>query len=156
MDAKVSITRILKKPPVLIVVPILYFFTIMFAKWQLNLPLGALLFFLGGVLGIYLLDIAEEIFDVKPSPFRTTLFVIGLGITGIYTLTSTREMIASGLVLGLMASIFLYQVSEWKIHRNLDSWYSMFLTNISRSGQKIGLIVLGIVLLLETVIFITG
>jgi len=156
MELSASAQKIFRKPPLLVIVPIIYFFLIIFSKWHLNLPIGSLLFFLGGLLGIYLLDIAEEIFAVKPSPFRTMMFVIGLGIIGFYTITSTREMAASGLVLGLMVTIFLYQVSEWKIRKNLDSWYQMFFGEMSQTGQKIGLVLYALVLLFETFLFITG
>lgn len=154
MDVSASVQKILKKPSLLVIIPIIYFFVVILSKWQLSLPLGALLFFLGGLLGIYLLDIAETLFNVSPSPFRTTLFVMGLCIVGIYTITSTREMIATGIVLGLTVSIFLYQVSEWRIRKNLDSWYKMFFASQSLRVQQLGLVLLGIVLLAETILFI--
>jgi len=156
MDISRSVRRIFQKPLLLVVVPIVYFFLVIFAKWQLHFSLDALFFFLGGIISIYLLDIAEEVFPVTPSPFRTMLFVTGLGVIGFYIITSTREMIASGLALGLMANIFLFQVSEWKLRKNLDYWYQVFLGNVSTDKQKIGLLFLGIVFLLQTILFVMG
>ncbi len=156
MDAKASIQKIVKKPPLLVIIPIIYFFLILFSKWKFALPIDALYFFLGGLLGVYLIDIAEEFFKLQPSPFRTTLFVLALTVIGFYTISSTREAMAAGVVLGLLMTIFLFQVSEWRIRKNLDSWYQMYMWHISGTGQKIGLFLLGMVLLFETIMFITN
>jgi len=150
------IDRIVKKPTLLVIIPIMYFFLVLFAKWQLSLPVGALWFFLGGIIGIYSVDVVEEFFHVSPSPFRSMMCVIGLFIVGFYTITSTREMIPSGMVLSLSLTLFLFQVSEWRIRKNLDSWYVMFFGSAKRNVQRIVLIVTAAVFLLETMMFIMG
>jgi hypothetical protein len=156
MNTSVSIQKILKKPPLLVVIPIIYFFIVLLLKWHLALPWSALFFFLGGIVGVFLLDIAEEIFQVSPSPFRTTGFVIGLAIVGFYVVSSTREYAAIGVVLSVLFTLLLFQISEWRIRKNLDSWYKMFFGNVSIDVQKMGMVALGVVFLVETVMFILG
>ncbi|MCX8009327.1 MAG: hypothetical protein N3A54_06575 [Patescibacteria group bacterium] len=154
MNSSKVIQRILKKPLILIIIPVIYVFIVSLSKWRLNFSFDIILFFIGGIVSIYLIDIAEELVSLNPSPFRSIVFVIGLVITGFYILTSTQEMIASGLVLGLLLNRLLFQISEWKIRKNLHAWYVMHVGDVPTSIQRVGVIVLGVLFFLQTIIFI--
>lgn len=146
--------RLLRKPPFLVVVPLLYFLVAIFIKWKLALPLDALWFFLGAIIGIFILDIAEEFSHVNPSPFRTIVFCVGLFIVGFYVVTSTNETIAKGLILSLSLTILLFQYAEWKLKKTLASWYTLFFGSVSESTQKIVLIGFTVVFFFETLLFL--
>ncbi len=149
-----SAMNILQKPVLLVAVPLLYFILVIFSKWRFSLSFDILFFLFGGVVSIYAIDVAEMIAKIRPSPFRSIGFVIGLVIVGFYVLTSTVSMIASGLVLGLLLNILLFQISEWKVKKHLDSWYQMVGSSIPPSVQQAGIFLLGIVFLLQTIIFV--
>ena len=156
MDMLMMFHKVMNKPRILFVFPFVYLLLIYIAKWHFGFSLQIALFFVGGVVGMFILDVAEQLFQVNPSPFRTTVFIAALSIVTIYTITSTQELLADGLVLTLTLTLFLYQVSEWKIQRSLQSWYSMLLGTVSPNVQKVGLGIFGIVFFLETILFIVS
>jgi len=146
--------KIFSKPLTLVLVPIVYCLVVILAKWGLALPFDALWFFIGGLIGTYVITVAEHVVTLTPSPFRTQVFVIGLVILAFYAVTSTQEYIAMGMVILTLLTMFLFQISEWRVRKNLDSWYNFFFDHASISIQKIGLIALGIVFFIISLIFV--
>jgi len=146
--------RILKKPSPQVVIPVIVFMVLLFAKWQLTFPFEALWFFLGSILGIYLLDIAEEVFKTKPSPFRNILFGLALLVLSFYVISSTTEYLAKGLVLSLFLNLCLLVATDIIQHRSVVSWYEMVSqsTNSQHTRLLLGGFISGVVLL--TVVFI--
>lgn len=122
--------KVMQKPPLQVILPIMLFFVLILAKWQLSFPFAALWFFLGGVLGIYLIDIAEELFKLQPSPFRSLLFVVSLFILSFYIVTSTPEFLARGLSFSVYLSLFLLYATDWNEHHSTHSWFRMLFSNI--------------------------
>jgi hypothetical protein len=146
--------RLLGKPPVLVIIPTVYFLVLIFLKWKLALPIDALWFFLGAIFGIFLLDFAEEFFQVHPSPFRSIVFGTGLAIVGFYIVSSTKEPIAKGLILSLSLTLLLFQYAEWKLNKTLASWYALFIGPVSATVEKI--VFMGFVLffIVESLLFL--
>lgn len=136
MNWLLILQRILKKPPFFVIVPIVYFFVMLFFKWQFQLPFEALWFFIGGILGIFLLDIVEEFFQLKPSPFRTVLFWIVLFILTIYLVSSTNEYIAKGISLSLLLTLSLLYVDHWRRYHETKEWFYLLFETTSTKIEK--------------------
>ena len=123
-------------------------------KWRLKPDISTILYLLGGLFGVYFLDVADVIFDTKPSPFQSIIFMILFGIVSFFVVTSSGSMFAAGLVLAIYFSLLLMQAEDWQEYRNLDKWYRLVKAPPSVRIQQ--WIVLGIALLLviETLLFI--
>ncbi len=154
MDWLLILQRILKKPPIFVIVPIVYFFSMLFLKWQLQLPFEALWFFIGGILGIFLLDIVEEFFKLKPSPFRTVLFGIVLFILTIYIVTSTKEYIAKGISISLLLTLLLLYVDEWRSHHTTKEWFFLLFEATSTMLQRSVMYAFSIGLIIVSFLFV--
>ena len=147
--------KILKKPPLFVLLPISLLFILLLLKWQFTFPIISLTFFLGGVIGIYLLEIAEVFVNSHPSPFRTMLFMLLLGVTTFYTISSTNSYFAKGICLFLLLDLVMKYTLQWKKGSSLDEWFSLLFDNLNSQVKKTsGWFVLGIYIFL-CVVFIT-
>ena len=143
-----------KKSSTFLIASIIYLLLIAIFKWWIHPTISTLIFLAGGVFGLYFLDVAEVVFAVHPSPFRTMVFVVLFAIVSLFVITSSGSMIAIGLVLSIFLTILLWQIGEWTITKNLNSWYRMLADPVSPSAQRIILYISVIVFLVETIIFI--
>jgi hypothetical protein len=123
-------------------------------KWRLAPDISTVYYLVGGLAGVYFMDLADLVFDVKPSPFRSIIFVILFGAVSFFVVSSSGSMFATGLVLSLYFTLLLLQAEEWQEYRNLNTWYTLVKAPPSAKTQQ--WIVLGSALLLviETLIFI--
>lgn len=117
------IEKVLKKSPIFVIVPIVIFFSLLLFKWQLQLPFDALWFFIGGIVGLYVIDVVEELFQLNPSPFRTIVFSIILFVLTFYIITSTLEFFAKGISLSLLLSLCMHYVNDLRRQKSLRQWY---------------------------------
>jgi hypothetical protein len=141
----VIVNNILKKPPLFVLFPIGILFVLLLFKWQLSFPFESLWFFVGGVMGIYILDIAEELFNVHPSPFRSVFFMLLLSILTFYILSSTKEFLAMGLCLLVLLEVLILYIRQWRSKQPLDQWYSIIFHNVPQSFRNIsGMMFIGI------------
>jgi len=143
-----------RKPPIFVIISILYILAVSFLKWRFTPELSTLWFVIGSLVGIYFMDIAETLFNVTPSPFRTILFAGAFTIVSFFVVTSSGNDLSSGLVLSLFCSMILSQIGELKALGNLHSWYSIVNASISTTLEKWGTVVLFLVFFFETVIYI--
>lgn len=137
MKWMVIINNILKKPPLFVLFPIGVLFVLLLLKWQLSFPFESLWFFIGGVIGIYILDIAEVLFDVHPSPFRSVFFMLALSIVTFYMVSSTREFLATGMCLLVLLEVLILYIIQWRRKQPLDQWYSLFLHGVPQGFRNI-------------------
>ncbi|MBI2405172.1 hypothetical protein HYV22_03270 [Candidatus Gottesmanbacteria bacterium] len=135
-------------------ISLIYFLIVGFLKWRLSPSFPTLLFFTGGMVGMYLLDSAEEFFHLTPSPFRSIVFVIGFALVSFFVVTSTGSMVGVGLVLSLSLTLILWQVSEWRAASNLNRWYVMIAGPVSYNVQRWILIAFILLFLVETFLFL--
>ncbi len=150
-----KITAIIsRKPPFFLFLSLGYLLLVGFMKWFIHPPLEAVWFVLGGVIGVYILDAAEVFVAITPSPFRNIVFVGAFIILSLFIVTSTNSMLADGLVLSLYLSMLLWQLGQWQITGNLDSWYRMVEGPVSVSRQKWGMIAFAAMFIIETCIFL--
>lgn len=152
MDKLQEILR--RKPSIFLIASVTYLLVVIAFKWWIHPTISTLCFLAGGILGLYFLDIAEVVFSVHPSPFRTIVFVTLFAIVSLFVITSSGSMLAIGLVLAIFLTILLWQVGEWTLTKNLNTWYRMLADPVSTSVQRIILFVSGVVFLIETIIFI--
>lgn len=152
MKMVVSVVR--NKPPIFVLITLLYLFVLGFGKWRLTPSSGALFYMIGGLCGIYFLDIAEQFFRLNPSPFRSVVFAAAFTITSFFVITSSGSLLASGLVLSLYVSLILLQLGEWRASGSMDSWFRMVAGPVSKPSQKWFLIVFIFLFLAETYLFI--
>ncbi len=143
-----------RKPSAFLITSIVYFLVVTALKWWIHPTISTLIFLAGGVFGLYFLDFAEVVFAVHPSPFRTMVFVALFAIVSLFVITSSGSMLAIGLVLSIFLTILLWQIGEWTLMKNLNTWYRMLADPVPPSVQLIILYVSGIVFFIETVIFI--
>ena len=90
---------ILKKPPLFLVVSLVYLALIGFLKWGIQPPVDAIYYAGGALLGIFFLDIAEVFFNLAPSPFRSIVFVAGFAVVSFFVISSSDSLLGKGLVL---------------------------------------------------------
>lgn len=148
------IQAIQKKSSVDALVAVVYLALVGFLKWRLIPSIDGLLFFTGGVLGIYLLEIVELWLHLIPSPFRSIVFAVGLMMVSFFVITSTASLLGSGLVLSLLLTIALWQMQEWRSRGNLNQWYTMINGKVASNVQQLlsgGFILL---FLVETFLFL--
>ena len=150
-----KVKEILKrKPQTFLIISVVYLLLIVCIKWWIHPTISTIIFLAGGGFGLYFLDFAEVIFSVHPSPFRTMIFVTLFAIVSLFVITSSGSMLAIGLVLSVFLTILLWQIGEWTLMKNLNSWYCMLADPVPVKVQRIILYVLGMVFCIETIIFI--
>lgn len=143
-----------RKPAFFFVVSIVYLLLAGLLKWRLQPAWDLLWYLIGGTIGVYFLDIAEVFFALEPSPFRSILFAGAFVLVSLFIVTSSGSALASGLVLSLYLSLVLWQVGQWRLRGNLDSWYSMIAATVEHRVQWWGLVVFAGLFVLETLLFI--
>ncbi len=127
---------IFKKPLLFILLSVAYLLVVDLLKWKFKPPIESVMFLVGGALGIYFLDIAELFFNLTPSPFRSVLFLGLFSAVSFFVVTSVSSLIASGLVLSLYLTMLLWQVGEWRVVGNLNSWYQMVAGPVTLDIQR--------------------
>lgn len=143
-----------KKPLMLLATSLSYICLTGLLKWRLNPPIEAIWYIIGGLLGIYFLDFAEEFFHLTPSPFRTFIFAGLFAVVSLFIVTSSGSFVGSGLVLSLYLTMILRLVAEWRACGNLDSWCRMVAGPVSIRAQRWFFAAFFLVFVLATVLFI--
>jgi hypothetical protein len=144
----------IKKSPTYIVISLIYLILLVILKWQIHLDWDTLWFVLGGILGIYFIDLAELVFAVKPSPFRSVVFLMGLVIVSVFIITSSVGQVARGLVLTISLTLLFSQINDWQKQHHLDNWYSLIAVPVARNVQLIVLLIYSGFFVLESLLFI--
>lgn len=152
MDKVKEILR--RKPSAFLISSVAYFLIVIFTKWWIYPTLSTIFFLVGAGVGLYFLDIAEVLFSVHPSPFRTIVFFALFAVVSLFVITSSASMLATGLVLSIFLTMLLWQIGEWTLMKNLNSWYRVLADPVPASVQRIIMYLSVIVFLIETSIFI--
>jgi hypothetical protein len=82
------------------------------------------------------------------------VFAALFALVGLFIVTSSGSMTASGLVLSLYLTMILWQIGEWEIKKNLNDWYRMIAGSVSARIQVWILVGFIAVFLIETLLFI--
>lgn len=143
-----------RKPLLFVIIFLVYLILVALLKWRVAQGLPTLWFGIGGILGIYFLDIAEIVFNVAPSPFRSIVFQTLFILVGIFVVTSSGSFLAAGLVLSIYLTLLLWQLGEWRLRGNLNSWYTLVAQPVPASIQRWGLFVAIALFLLSSWLFI--
>jgi len=154
MDLEKIKEIIRRKPTFFIVTSLLYLLSVAALKWNIHPAVDTILFMLGGILGIFFLDIAEVFFNLNPSPFRGMLFFAAFIAVCFFIVTSSGSALAGGLVLSLYLTMLLWQIGQWRLQGDLSSWYTMIAVPVNRLTQRRVLIGLGVLFVLITFLFI--
>lgn len=150
-----KIKQILKKKPFLFVfISLLYALGVAFLRWGIHPVWNVFWFLTGSLLGIYFLDISEDLFAISPSPFRTIVFLGAFILVSFFIVTSSGNAFAVGLVLLMFLDLILWQIGELGATGNLNQWYAMMKTSVSGKLQKWGLAIGIVMFLFETAIFL--
>ena len=75
-------------------------------------------------------------------------------VLSLFIVTSSNALLADGLVLTLYISMLLWQIGEWQIAGNLNSWYRMVAGPVSIPMQRWGMIIFAVLFLVETLFFL--
>jgi hypothetical protein len=145
---------IARKPAFFLFVTLGYLVLVGLCKWFIHPSLETVWFILGGAVGVYLLDAAEVFVAITPSPFRSMVFAGGFVVVSLFIVTSANAMLADGLVLTLYLTMLLWQIGEWQITGNLNSWYRMIEGTVSPNFQKWGMVVFAVLFVVETLLFL--
>jgi hypothetical protein len=143
-----------RKPLLFLVISLGYLGLLGFVKWFIHPPLDAVWFILGGLIGVYLLDVAEVFVAISPSPFRSIVFAGAFVVLSLFVVTSANSMLADGLVLTLYLSMLLWQLGEWQISGSLNTWYRTVEEPVSVSRQRWGMIIFAAFFVVETLLFL--
>jgi hypothetical protein len=147
-------TVIRRKQSLFLIISLAYTGLIIALKLLSAPSLSVLWFALGAVMGIYFLDLAEEFFKLDPSPFRSIIFCAGFAVVSLFVITSSGSPLASGLVLIIYLTILMWQIGQWRLTGNLNSWYRMIASPVSPKAQLWGLMIFSGLFLLETIQYI--
>ncbi|MFC1646893.1 hypothetical protein ACFL1A_01285 [Patescibacteria group bacterium] len=145
---------ITKKPTLFIVTSLVYLVFIALLKWEINFVSNSALFMIGGIIGVYFIDIAEDFFCLDPSPFRSIVFCAGFVAVSIFVVTSSGAPLAIGLVLSMYLNMIMKLWGQWKLTGNLKDWYTMVAEPVSRKTQIYSLIGFIGIFLIETLVYI--
>jgi hypothetical protein len=145
---------IVKKSAKDLLISLVYLLLIIAVKWNIHPNLATLLFLIGGVMGIYFLDIAEIFFKLTPSPFSSIVFCAAFVVVSLFIVTSSGSALAGGLVLMLYLVLIMRQLSDFRVTGNLESWYRMVAGPISFQTQNMILAVFMIIFLVESLMFV--
>lgn len=143
-----------RKPPLFLIISLLFLALTAFLRWGIALSTDAVYFAVGGALGIFFLDIAEVFFSLSPSPFRSVVFAAGFAIVSFFVVSSSDSLLGKGLVLSLYLTLLLWQLGEWQLRGNLESWYRMVAGSVSVQVQQWLLIGFVVLFLVETYLFV--
>ena len=142
------------KPRIYLYASIVYLLIVILLKWVRHPSPDAVWFLIGGGIGMFFLEAAEIFFALRPSPFRSIVFGVLFSVVSFFVVTSSESPVGIGLVLSLYFQMILWQVGEWRIRGNLDSWYRMVTDVVSPATQRTVSIVFACVFLTETILFI--
>jgi hypothetical protein len=143
-----------RKSPVFLTLTVLYLLIVSFLAWGIHPSVATLLFVIGGIIGMYFLDVAEVVFTVSPSPFRTIVFTALFALVSFFIVTSSGNYLAIGLVLSIFLTIILWQGGEFAIARHVNSWYRMVADAPGVSIQRWVFLGLCAIFLFETLLVI--
>lgn len=143
-----------RKHSTILILSLVYLVLVGFLKWAIYPPVDALWYLAGGLMGIYFLDVAEVFFHLAPSPFRSVLFVAAFAVVALFIVTSSGSLFASGVVLSVFLTLVFWQIGEWHIVGNLNSWYRMIAGPVSITTQRRILIVTVVIFIVLSMYFI--
>lgn len=150
-----KLKQIIKSKPRWIVLLIfVYILVLGVLKWRLTPDLSTVYYILGGLVGVYFMDMADLVFDVKPSPFKSIVFIVLFGIVSFFVVTSSGSMFATGLVLSLYFTLLFIQAQEWQEFRNLNTWYALVKAPPSLRIQQWIVLATAALLVIESMIFV--
>lgn len=133
---------------------LIYFVVTVLLHWRLHPNYTIILYFLGGIIGLHLLEIIELWVSVKPSPFRNLPAYIVVGILTFFALTSSVSPIGKGVVLLLNLRYLELVWSEYKGTGNLSSWLNGTTFSLDPKTHKIILYGATGIFILATVFFV--
>ena len=152
MDKLRAIIR--SKPRWIVLVIFSYILVLGILKWRLKPDISTVFYLFGGLFGVYFMDLADMVFDIKPSPFRSIIFVVSFGIVSFFVVTSSGSMFATGLVLSLYFTLLLLQAEEWHEYKNLNAWFTLGMSQPPVKVQRWIVLGIALFLVLETLLFI--
>jgi hypothetical protein len=140
--------------------PRLFFFIIgtyllltVFSRWKLDLKPEIFFYLAGGIIGTFVLDLAEEFFQLHPSPFRSVLFIFAFIPVSFFIVTSSGSFFASGIVMAIHLTLLIWQAGELRIRGNLESWYRLIAALPPIMNQRLVLAGQAVLLLVLAIIF---
>lgn len=141
-----------RKPIIFVIYSLVYLVFVGLGIWLVSPSWDSVWFVGGGLVGIYLLDIAEIFFALSPSPFRSIVFLALFVVVGFFVVSSGGSAFASGLVLSLYLQLLFWQIGQWRLQGSLDSWYRLVAGTVSASTQRVILIGFGLLFCMLTYI----
>lgn len=150
-----TIRQIIKKKPIEFLFASLFFVLIAsLIKWGIH-PTGETAWFIvGGMVGIYFMDVAEVFFALEPSPFHSIVFMGAYAVVSLFVTTSSSVSLARGLVLSLFLQLLLRQTGEWRLTGSNASWYRTVSGTVSTKIQGWILLEFTVLFLVESYLFV--
>lgn len=130
-----------------------FFLVTTLLRWRLSPDLGIILYWVGALVGLHLLEFLETAVKMSPSPFRSILSQAIIAVLTVFVLTSSSNPLGKGLVLLLNLRYLLLQQREMKEKGNLASWGQPLLA-MSEGASQSYLRLLWVFMGLATFIFI--
>jgi hypothetical protein len=143
-----------QKPVISVIISLAYCVGVIFLKWQLHPTTVSLVYALGSIIGIYFLEMAEVVFDVKPSPFTSIVFCAGFVVLSLFIITSVNGTLASGLVFTLYLTLIMRMIGQWQQQGNLNSWFSLLNQPVKPRNQFIIMMIFIGLFVVETGLFV--
>ena len=133
----------------------IYFIATAVVKWLFHPQLlSIVLYALGALVGLHLLEVEERVFGGDSSPFRTVLAQFVLTVMTFFVITSTNSYIGAGLVLFLNLRYLHLEYSQWQKNKSLASWFQVISIPLTKQNEKTYLYVFLGIFTLESILFL--
>ncbi|HCM38085.1 MAG: hypothetical protein UV61_C0009G0055 [Candidatus Gottesmanbacteria bacterium GW2011_GWB1_43_11] len=131
----------------------MFFGVTAFFHWRLSPNVNTILYLVGGVIGLYLLQIVEGVLKTSPQLLRFIPTQIIVTVLTLFVLTSSTNRLGQGLLLGLNLRLFHWQFLAFQTG-SLGDWFRGLSSQLTLPQQKNYLLVLLVLMILEGLIFV--
>lgn len=130
-----------------------YFLITALLHWRITFDYSMLLYLVGAVIGLHLLEILETLYGGASSVFRSVISQALLTIVALLFLTSSTNRLGQGVILFLNLRFFYLQYKEFIRTKSLASWgFPDVLSKKENATNYVSLLM--ILLAVEAIIFV--
>lgn len=133
---------------------LIYIIFIYIARWRLTFNFDGLLILAGAVVGIFILDIAEDVVRTNPSPFRSVLFYAAFLPVCLFIVSSSNSAAAAGLVLALHITMIANIRKDLATDGQINKYFTYLKVDLTPQNQKNLIVLFALFLAVETLIFV--
>jgi hypothetical protein len=150
-----SILKVIGRKPLAVALPVVvYVAATTLIKWKFIPAWDMVWYALGGILGMYLFDLGEWFFGIRPSPLRSLLFLTLFAISSLFIVTSATGVMGVGVVLGMYADLSIRTVGDAYGNADRGEWFTSPGGTSAVRNNRLTAIAFGVLFLAENFLFL--